>query len=145
MPRYSFDIIETRTYRTVYEIEADTPEEAVDKARRGETDLARSTILLDVLNREIITDDDTPPAPFGWTEYDSSTEPTEKLAEDNHFAYYKSNQGIEVTPHSGEWSGHYRLTDKLTATLALLKPIRGSAPEELGIPIRTYEDLARRT
>jgi hypothetical protein len=73
MPRYAFDILETRTYRTVYEIEAASPEEAADKAARGETDLTRSTILLDVLIREIITDDDTPPAPFGWTEYDSSS------------------------------------------------------------------------
>lgn len=70
MPRYAFNIIETRSYRVVYEIEADTTEEAKDKAARGETDLTRSTILLDVLEREIIEDDDTPPAP----EYDSSTD-----------------------------------------------------------------------
>ena len=74
MPRYAFNILETRTYRTVYEIEADTPDAAQDKALRGETDLTRSAILLDVLSREIIVDDDTPPAPFGWTEYDSSTD-----------------------------------------------------------------------
>lgn len=37
MPKYSIRVAETRTYNTTYTVEANSPEEAVEKAEAGET------------------------------------------------------------------------------------------------------------
>lgn len=37
MPKYSIRVAETRTYNTTYTVEADSPEQAVEKAEAGET------------------------------------------------------------------------------------------------------------
>lgn len=62
-----------------------------------------------------------------------------KLAEDNYHAYYESEHGVKVVPHSGEWIGYYRLDKQ--AKLILTAFCEGKAPAKLTIPIRTWEDL----
>ncbi len=69
---------------------------------------------------------------------------TEKLLQDNANAYYRSEHGIKVVPHNGEWIGYYRIGDGCGKwELILTAYCEGKAPPVLTIAIRSWEDLAK--
>ena len=68
-----------------------------------------------------------------------------KLTEDAVYSYYESEHGIKVVPHSGGWSGYYRLGQSRPAwELILIAFCEGKAPPVIRSSIRSYEDLSRR-
>lgn len=62
-----------------------------------------------------------------------------KLCEDNCYAYYESDHGLKVVPHSGDWGGYYRLGPN--PMLLLSSHSWGRAPGQIFIPIRSHEAL----
>jgi hypothetical protein len=50
---YEIEVIETRTYDVLYRVEADSPEEAREKAEMGETESEEELKCREVLDRTI--------------------------------------------------------------------------------------------
>lgn len=63
------------------------------------------------------------------------------ITEDNYHSYLRTEHGIKVQPHNGEWIGYYRIGDR--CELILTAYCFERAIPVLTIPIRTYEDLVR--
>jgi hypothetical protein len=55
MPRYEITVSEVRDYKRTYTVEADSPEEATEKAERGETVDEAEGILNEIVNREALS------------------------------------------------------------------------------------------
>ena len=63
--------------------------------------------------------------------------------DDTFHTYRISPKGIQVEPHDGKWSGYYRAAEQWELTLTGIA--FGAPPGILTIPIRSWEDIARKS